>query len=89
MKPLGGNGSSDVLSSSLVGRCEVLAWCERVGPAATKRRRTSPGSGSLDSLLKEFCCEDPAERRSTLPNTHRHTHTQTRMSGASADGVFL
>lgn len=50
---------------SLVGRCEVFAWRERVGETTAQRRRSSSGSHTLDSLFKEFCCEDTAERRST------------------------
>lgn len=45
-----------------VGRCEVIARRQRAGETATKRRRTSPGPRSLDSLLQESGCEDTSKR---------------------------
>lgn len=53
------------LFSARVGRCEVFAWRKRAGETTTQRRRSSSGSHTLDSLFKEFCCEDTTKRRST------------------------
>lgn len=57
-----GSLSKTSLLSSLVGRREVFAWCQRAGETAAQRRRSSSGSHALDPLLKEFCCEDTTKR---------------------------
>lgn len=72
------------LFSSLVGRCEVFAWCKRAGETAAQRRRSSSGSHALDPLLKEFCCEDTTKRRSTS----EHTNTPTTLSGTILPSVY-
>lgn len=72
------------LFSSLVGRCEVFAWCKRAGETAAQRRRSSPGSHALDPLLKEFCCEDTTKRRSTS----EHINTETTLPGTMLPAVY-